>query len=103
MSVFEGRFKGRAAIVTGGASGLGKAAAARIIAEGGQVSLWDLNADSVASVAAATTVALPYTVGTPQAVAGPGRWATKVPTSAPRRKTLNWPPGGITVSRKRVS
>ena len=52
MSVFEGRFKGRAAIVTGGASGLGKAAAARIIAEGGQVSLWDLNADSVASVAA---------------------------------------------------
>jgi len=52
VSVFEGRFKGRAAIVTGGASGLGKAAAARIIAEGGQVSLWDLNADSVASVAA---------------------------------------------------
>ena len=52
MSVFEGRFKGRAAIVTGGASGLGKAAAARIIAEGGQVSLWDLNAESVASVAA---------------------------------------------------
>ena len=52
MSVFEGRFTGRAAIVTGGASGLGKAAAARIIAEGGQVSLWDLNADSIASVAA---------------------------------------------------
>ena len=51
MSVFDRRFEGRAAIVTGGASGLGKAAAARIIAEGGQVSLWDINADSVASVA----------------------------------------------------
>ncbi|HWW11195.1 MAG TPA: 3-oxoacyl-ACP reductase, partial [Brevundimonas sp.] len=32
MSVFEGRFSGRRAIVTGGASGLGKAAAARIVA-----------------------------------------------------------------------
>ena len=29
MSVFEGRFKGRAAIVTGGASGLGKELATR--------------------------------------------------------------------------
>jgi NAD(P)-dependent dehydrogenase (short-subunit alcohol dehydrogenase family) len=52
VSVFHGRFNGRTAIVTGGASGLGKAAAARIIAEGGQVSLWDLNADALAAVAA---------------------------------------------------
>lgn len=52
MSVFEGRFTGRRAIITGGASGLGKAAAARIVAEGGQVSLWDLNPDTLSTAAA---------------------------------------------------
>jgi len=40
---FAGRFAGRSAIVTGGASGLGKAVAARIVAEGGQVMLWDVD------------------------------------------------------------
>lgn len=50
MSVFEGRFAGRCAIVTGGASGLGKAVAQRIVAEGGKAALWDLNADALASV-----------------------------------------------------
>ena len=39
MSVYAGRFSGRAAIVTGGASGLGKAVAKRIVAEGGTVAL----------------------------------------------------------------
>lgn len=43
MSAFGGRFAGRAAIITGGASGLGYAVAERIIAEGGTVSLWDMN------------------------------------------------------------
>ena len=43
MSGFAGRFAGRAAIVTGGASGLGKAVARRIVAEGGTVALWDLD------------------------------------------------------------
>jgi NAD(P)-dependent dehydrogenase (short-subunit alcohol dehydrogenase family) len=52
VSVYEGRFAGRTAVVTGGASGLGKASAQRIIAEGGQVSLWDLNAEALAAVAA---------------------------------------------------
>ena len=51
MSAYQGRFAGRTAVVTGGASGLGKASAARIIAEGGQVSLWDLNADALAAAA----------------------------------------------------
>ncbi|MBB5770971.1 3-oxoacyl-[acyl-carrier protein] reductase [Brevundimonas vesicularis] len=51
MSAYQGRFTGRTAVVTGGASGLGKASAARIIAEGGQVSLWDLNADALAAAA----------------------------------------------------
>lgn len=46
--IYTDRFKGRTAIVTGAASGLGKAAAARIVAEGGTVVLWDLNAEALA-------------------------------------------------------
>ena len=49
--IFQGRFAGRTAVVTGGASGLGKASAARIVAEGGKVVLWDLNADALAAAA----------------------------------------------------
>lgn len=49
MSLYSGRFAGRAAIVTGGASGLGKAVAKRIVAEGGTVALWDLNPDALAA------------------------------------------------------
>lgn len=49
MSSFAGRFSGRAAIVTGGASGLGLAVAQRIVAEGGTVALWDVNADALAA------------------------------------------------------
>jgi len=49
MSVFEGRFAGRRAIITGGASGLGKAAAQRIVAEGGDVALWDINPAALAT------------------------------------------------------
>jgi len=41
MTIFAGRFAGRRAIVTGGASGLGRAVAERILAEGGRVSIWD--------------------------------------------------------------
>jgi 3-oxoacyl-[acyl-carrier protein] reductase len=62
MSVFAGRFAGRNAIVTGGASGLGKAVASRIVAEGGRVALWDMDADTLAAagreVGAADTQAL---------------------------------------------
>ena len=42
--MFSGRFAGRTAIITGGASGLGRAVAARIVAEGGRVCLWDRDA-----------------------------------------------------------
>jgi 3-oxoacyl-[acyl-carrier protein] reductase len=48
MSIFTGRFAGRAAIITGGASGLGKATARRIVSEGGTVALWDVNPDALA-------------------------------------------------------
>jgi 3-oxoacyl-[acyl-carrier protein] reductase len=51
MSLFAGRFSGRAAVITGGASGLGRSAATRIVAEGGRVSLWDIDAGSLALAA----------------------------------------------------
>ncbi len=51
MSAYQGRFTGRTAVVTGGASGLGKASAARIVAEGGKVVLWDLNAEALKAAA----------------------------------------------------
>jgi len=41
--MFTNRFAGRTAVITGGASGAGKAVAARLVAEGAQVALWDLN------------------------------------------------------------
>ena len=47
MSVFAGRFAGRNAVITGGASGLGLATARRIVAEGGKVALWDVNAEAL--------------------------------------------------------
>jgi 3-oxoacyl-[acyl-carrier protein] reductase len=50
--VYPNRFAGRTAVITGGASGLGKAVAARIVAEGGQVCLWDLDADGLNAAAA---------------------------------------------------
>jgi 3-oxoacyl-[acyl-carrier protein] reductase len=46
--IYAGRFAGRNAIITGGASGLGLEAAKRITAEGGKVSLWDLNPEALA-------------------------------------------------------
>jgi 3-oxoacyl-[acyl-carrier protein] reductase len=51
MSIYSGRFSGRSAIITGGASGLGLAAASRIVAEGGRVSLWDTNGEALAGIA----------------------------------------------------
>jgi 3-oxoacyl-[acyl-carrier protein] reductase len=51
-ATYANRFAGRTAVITGGASGLGKAVAARIVAEGGRVALWDLDADGLKDAAA---------------------------------------------------
>ena len=71
MSVYQGRYAGRAAIVTGGASGLGKEVARRIVAEGGTVALWDLNADTLAATKAevGATHVVALDVSDPAAVA----------------------------------
>ncbi|MFT3727925.1 MAG: SDR family NAD(P)-dependent oxidoreductase [Terricaulis sp.] len=53
------RFEGRTAIVTGGASGAGKAVAARLIAEGAKVAIWDR--DPEAATAAAGEIGAHFT------------------------------------------
>jgi 2-dehydro-3-deoxy-L-rhamnonate dehydrogenase (NAD+) len=45
------RFEGRTAVVTGAASGIGRAVAARLTAEGAKVSLWDRNQTALAEAA----------------------------------------------------
>ena len=58
-------FKGRTAVVTGGARGIGLACAARIVAGGGRVALWDRDMDrakqSAASLGAAIAVPVDVT------------------------------------------
>jgi NAD(P)-dependent dehydrogenase (short-subunit alcohol dehydrogenase family) len=70
MTVYAGRFSGRTAIITGGASGLGLQTAKRIVAEGGKACLWDMNPDTLAKAKTETgavhTVALD--VSDPKAV-----------------------------------
>lgn len=68
--IYAGRFAGRTAVVTGGASGLGLEAAKRITQEGGKVCLWDLNADALASARKQTGAAhmIALDVSDPKAV-----------------------------------
>ncbi|GAA1910794.1 hypothetical protein GCM10009837_39040 [Streptomyces durmitorensis] len=50
--VTPGRFGGRSVVVTGAASGIGKAVASRIVREGGRVIAVDISADGLAALAA---------------------------------------------------
>ena len=79
MTQSSRRFEGRCAVVTGGASGLGKQTAKRIVAEGGKVALWDLNADALshakAELHATHTAALDIT--DPKAVAAAANVSAK--------------------------
>ena len=70
MTLYAGRFEGRTAIVTGGASGLGREVARRIVAEGGRVVLWDLHADWVneAKAGVGAVAAIPFDVADNEAV-----------------------------------
>jgi len=48
MKIYQNRFSDRAAVITGGASGLGMRTAKRIIEEGGRVALWDIDSQRLA-------------------------------------------------------
>jgi len=53
MQASAGRFTDRVAVITGGASGVGREVAQRITAEGGKASLWDRDEVTLNAVAAA--------------------------------------------------
>ncbi|MEO6247499.1 MAG: SDR family NAD(P)-dependent oxidoreductase [Sphingomicrobium sp.] len=65
------RFSGRAAVITGGASGAGKAVAHRIAREGGRVAVWDSSEASLGRLAAeiGTEFTVQVDVTDPNAVA----------------------------------
>lgn len=54
VKVLAARFAKRAAIVTGGASGVGKDVAQRLVAEGAEVCLWDLDEAAMEAAKTAT-------------------------------------------------
>ena len=78
--IYPGRFAGRTAVITGGASGLGLEAAKRIAQEGGKVCLWDLNPDTLAGAREQTGAAhvIALDVSDPKAVEAGANESRKV-------------------------
>lgn len=70
VSRFDGRFANRTCVISGGASGSGKAVAKRIIQEGGRVALWDQSREAleVAQKETGAELVIPVDVSNPEAV-----------------------------------
>jgi len=62
------RFENRRAVVTGGASGIGLGIAERLQREGAQVTVWDISADNLASLAGTSLITREIDVTDPAAV-----------------------------------
>src|SRR5688572_3657407 len=76
------RFTGRVAVVTGAASGLGKATAIRLAAEGASVACIDLNSEGATSTAKAITAAGGKAMGLAADITKEGDVASAVQTAA---------------------
>ena len=85
---FKDRFKGKAVIVTGAASGLGKETALRLAREGAALVLVDLKQDALDEVAAETSKAAPKAETKPEpAKETPVSPAAPAEKKAPTKKT----------------
>ncbi len=77
-AILADRFRNRRAIVTGAASGIGRDIAARLAAEGAQVSLWDMQADALAAAKAPTGAAHAVALDVTDAAAVDGAMADTI-------------------------
>ena len=93
--IFENRFQGRHAVVTGGASGLGRGIANRIAAEGGTVEVWDIDANALAATGAHSTRQIDVTnhaaVATAMAQAAPDILVCSAGITGPNTTTWEYP------------
>ncbi|WP_299286897.1 SDR family NAD(P)-dependent oxidoreductase [uncultured Tateyamaria sp.] len=93
--IFENRFAGRSAVITGGAAGLGAGIAARIAAEGGRVEVWDIDADALAGIDAHATRQIDVTdaeaVSAAMAQASPDILVCSAGITGPNTTTWDYP------------
>ncbi|MDQ7808941.1 SDR family NAD(P)-dependent oxidoreductase [Amycolatopsis sp. A133] len=84
--IVPGRFEGRTVVVTGAASGIGRATASRIAREGGRVVAVDVSADRLAGFAAgfATEAGSPELVAVPADITDEGGVARILAAAGPR-------------------
>jgi NAD(P)-dependent dehydrogenase (short-subunit alcohol dehydrogenase family) len=55
MTPFQGRYAGQVAVITGGASGIGRSVAERLISEGALVSVWDISESALDALGSTVT------------------------------------------------
>ncbi|MDP8997563.1 MAG: SDR family oxidoreductase [Pseudomonadota bacterium] len=78
---FENRFKNRHAVITGGASGIGLKTAERIIAEGGSVTIWDMDKariDEACSLLGGSAAGIVVNIANPVAVEAAAKQADAI-------------------------